>query len=416
MVHPLLDELDIATLRAALHDQGGPLLRLSDDGTVTVSFVWIDDSAPGSPTRPVSLQCGLADHSGHSVAMTHLEGTGVWVHEVVAPSDALVSYRFVVDDPFAGVGDTDVAEFQRLMLVAQQRSFADPFNPERIAPLAVLFGLTVPTEMWESVLRLPDAPPAPWFGPHDAPHGRLTSFDLTSTALGNTRTITVYSPAVESTEALPMVVLLDGSSFIHIGGAPRALDAAIHSGALRPCHVAFVGEAHDATGLANRVEELSCNPRHAEMLVHELLPQVRQRFRVDPSPDAVVLGGASLGGLASTYTALEHAPAIGKVLSISGSYWYGSERDQIPEWLTRRLAEEPAAPFHIHQQIGRLEDAPLALSPGVSHLVANRHFRDVAVAKGYRVRYIEDATAHDVVAFRMAAMRGLIDLLPGAAV
>jgi enterochelin esterase-like enzyme len=422
-VHPLIDEVArtsgdaaaLSSLRTELQQQCGPLVTALGDGTVTVTFVWIgDDASTASPTA-VSLQCGLADHSGRSVAMTPIEGTTVWVHDVVATPDALVSYRFVVDDPFADAGHIDDGEYQRLMLLAQARSFADPFNPRRIAPLAVLFGLEVPETQWESVLQLADAPAAPWFEPHDAPVGTLESFELTSAALGNTRTITVYSPAGDKNERdLPVVMLIDGSSFIHLGGAPSALDQAIHLGQLRPCHVAFVGEAHGAAGFADRTIELSCNPLHARMLVHELLPQLRQRRRVDASPDGVVLGGASLGGLASTYTAFEHAPDIGNVLSISGSYWYGTERDGLPEWLTRRLADEPARAFRIHQQIGNLEDAPLSLSPGVSHLVANRHFRDVAVAKGHCVQYVEDTTAHDVLAFRLAALRGLIDLLPGA--
>jgi hypothetical protein len=48
----------------------------------------------------------------------------------------------------------------------------------------------------------------------------------------------------------------------------------------------------------------------------------------------------------------------------------------------------------------------------VSHLVANRHFRDVAVAKGHHVIYDELSTAHDIAAFRVAALRGLAALLP----
>ena len=128
-----------------------------------------------------------------------------------------------------------------------------------------------------------------------------------------------------------------------------------------------------------------------------------------------MLGGASLGGLAAAYTAMEQPAAIGNVLSVSGSFWYGCERDGTPEWLARRMAMEPVGAFRLYQQIGLLEDAPLSLSPGVSHLVANRHFRDVAVAKGHEVIYEELTTAHDLAAFRVAAMRGLAALLPSGA-
>lgn len=69
----------------------------------------------------------------------------------------------------------------------------------------------------------------------------------------------------------------------------------------------------------------------------------------------------------------------------------------------------------MYQQIGSWEDRPFDQSPGVSHLVANRHFCDVARARGYSLVYDEMSTAHDVAAFRIAMMRGLSTLLPGPA-
>jgi enterochelin esterase family protein len=415
-VHPLLqavaDQPDesgkLDDLRAALRAQEGPLRTPVGDHSIAVTFVWIG-TAPA-----VSVQCGLADHGGLPVAMRRLTGTDVWIHEVAADDDALVSYRYVVDDPFATAGQLDDAGWQRVMILAQTRSFADPFNPHRIAPLAVLFGMPVDESQFESVLALPEAPAHHWFAPHDAPAGTVQQFEFASTSMGDRRTISVYLPAAASTAPLPVVVLLDGSSFISIGELPRALDAAISEGAIRPCAVAFVHEAHGSSGLADRTVELSCNPAHARMLATELVPELRTRFPLSAAPIDLVLGGASLGGLASMYTALEHAPTIGNVLSVSGSFWYGTERDGRSEWLTRRLDAAPLQPIRIYQQIGRLEDHPLSLSPDVNHLEANRHFREVAAAKGHVLHYDETATAHDIAAFRVATMHGLAHLLPGA--
>lgn len=408
-MHPSLQDLhdgriELAALHAALHAAHGPLRAVRADGMVDVTFVWIGE-APS-----VSLQCGLV-RGGASVLMERLLHHPVWSITLTAAPDTLVSYRFVVDDPFAGARDLDEAGWQRLMLVAQQRSFADPANPHRIAPLAVLFGLPVPPEQYESVLALDTAPTAPWFEPHEAPTGRLHHFEHTSSALGDRRTITVWTPPVVRADH-PLVVLLDGTSFLQLAELPRALDAAVARGDVRPPIVAFVHEAHGSTGLADRTRELSCNPAHAAMLTDELVPELRRRFPVSAEAADTVLGGASLGGLASAFTATGRPDVVGNVLSVSGSFWFGLERDGRDQWLTRRLQAEPVPGLRWYQQIGRLEDGPLAVAPDVTHLQANRHLHQLLVAQGVDVTYDELGTAHDVCAFRIAVLRGLCALLP----
>jgi enterochelin esterase family protein len=419
-MHPLLDEVrrgaaGVDDLRAALAAAGGPLRTQRPDGRVDVTFVWIGN-APS-----VSLQSGLA-RTGPSAPLERIGDLPVWALAVTVDTATLVSYRFVTDDPFVNGAPSDEAAWMALALQAESRSNADPHNPAHIAPLGLLFGLDTPLERYESILALPDAPAATWFTQADATdeaaptRGTTESFEHTSALLDTTRRITVHLPPGAGDGALlPVVVLTDGSSWLRIAGLTRAIDAAVAAGAVAPCVLALVHEPHGPTGFTGRTTELACNPRQAAMVVEELLPELRRRAPIDPSPAATVLGGASLGGLAATYAALEHAGAVGGVVSVSGSYWYGLAIDGQPEWLTRRLAEAPRAPFSLYQQIGSWEDRPFDLSPGVSHLVANRHFRDVARARGYSLVYDEMSTAHDVAAFRIAMMRGLATLLPGPA-
>lgn len=408
-MHPLLHSVlqghtGVDALGTALRLAGGPLRTDRGDDSVALTFVWLGD-APA-----VSLQCGLVP-GGASIELDRLGDLPVWSAELVAPRDTLVSYRLVIDDPFLGAHDLDDDGWQRLMLVAQQRSFADPHNPERIAPLAVLFGLPVPPEQYESVLALDHAPSAPWFQPHDAPPGSLHRFEHTSAALGDRRAITVWTPPVPATEH-PLVLLLDGTSFLQLAELPHALDLAVARGDMRPPIVAFVHEAEGSAGLADRTRELSCNPAHASMLVDELLPELRRRFPVSTEPADTVLGGASLGGLASAFTATGRPDVVGNVLSVSGSFWFGLERDGRDQWLTRQLQIEPVRGLRWYQQIGRLEDGPLAVAPDVTHLQANRNLHELLVTQGVDVTYDELGTAHDVCAFRVAVLRGLCALLP----
>src|SRR5207237_641557 len=59
----------------------------------------------------------------------------------------------------------------------------------------------------------------------------------------------------------------------------------------------------------------------ANFLSNELVLWVRSTYRATDNPAQTVIGGSSLGGLASTFNAGHRTDVFGKVLSQSGSYW-----------------------------------------------------------------------------------------------
>ena len=395
-MHPLLLDLTrgrpgaLHALHSALAAAGGPLRNNTDDGVV-LTFVW-----EGGATA-VGLHCGLHHEPA---AMQRVDGTDVWHHEAVAPHDTYVAYRFVADDPFLAGRPADDAAWVDAMLRAHRCAHADANNPRRIAPIASLFvGDRDGSEQGhdhESILSLDRAPDDHWFRPHHSPEGAVMQFDHHFASLDQTRTITVWTPPSAGVD-MPLLVLLDGASFLRLAHLPRALDRAAADGGTDMPVVAFVGE----------------QPVAAVGLAHELVPLLRDRFPVSRDAARTLAGGASLGGLASMHAALTHPDVIGAVLSVSGSYWWGAERDGRPEWLTRSLADHPVPPVRVYQQIGLFEDGPLPDTPGVTHLDANRRFRAALVQQGVEVHYEELSTAHDVCAFRVAVLRGIAALLPG---
>ena len=163
-----------------------------------------------------------------------------------------------------------------------------------------------------------------------------------------------------------------------------------------------------------RVEELSCSQPFAEFLAEELVPWVRDNYRVGPTPDRTVVGGVSAGGLMAAYCGFRHPEVFGKVLSLSGSfpwypgYWESPTRplDAEPGWLTRQFLTEPRREVRFFLAAGRFEN-----SPGVSLLGENRHLRDVLQAKGYSVQYHEFNGGHDPVGWRGPFVEGLIQLI-----
>lgn len=400
---------DVRSLEADLRAARGPFVEpLGPDGEdVLVTFVWI------GPQRQVSVRGAqlFEDRNAMSHPMRHVEGTSVWHLSVVAPRGITIVYQYLIDDPFVGADVGDLALLSRLAAESWERSYADPFNPERIFPQAAgIAGVDEPpAEQWESVLELPGIEPAPWFW-GEAPV--LTSHRLASQVLANKRDVSVYTPPGEGPH--PLVILLDGESWVSVARLHVALDNLMTTGAMAPAVVAFVANPFDTENA--RLAEMACNPLLTRMFTDELLPLLRSRY--DLARD-VVVGGSSLGGLAAAYAAYERPDVFGAVLSVSGSHWWGFRaepggwgRDSEPEWLTRQYAAAPRKPVRFWIDVGLLETGVLPLSPGIDHRAASRHLRTVLIAKGNDVTFHEAPGGHEFATFRRSAVKGLRALLP----
>jgi len=399
---------DLAALTADLRAAGGPLVEAG--GTdLLVTFVWI------GPQRQVSVRGAqlFEDRNAMSHPMHQVPGTEVWHLSVRAPRGLTTVYQYLVEDPFIDADKNDLALLGRLVAESRERSYADPFNPRRLFPQsAKIAGVDdAPTGNWDSVLELPGLEPAPWF---DGEAPALEEHHLVSGVLGNERTVAVYTPA--GTGPYPLVVLLDGESWVSVARLHAALARLMGDGTIAPAVVAFV--ANPAEGMTARMKEMACDPDLTRMLAEELLPLLRSAYDLS---DSVIVGGNSLGGLAAAFAALERPDVFGGVLSVSGSFWWGYlptpqgwGKDDEPEWLTRRYAEAPLGPVRFWIDVGRLETGASPLAPGIDQRAANRHLRTVLRAKGYDVTYHEAPGGHDFATFRRSVVKGLRALLgPG---
>jgi len=78
-----------------------------------------------------------------------------------------------------------------------------------------------------------------------------------------------------------------------------------------------------AKNISLRWIELPPNPKFLGFIIKELLPWIRKRFNVTTDPSQSVIVGASYGGLASAYIALNHPEIFMNLLSMSGAFsWY----------------------------------------------------------------------------------------------
>ncbi|MGE8319312.1 MAG: enterochelin esterase [Comamonas sp.] len=350
-----------------------------------VTFLW--RGQPG--TQSVRL---FGSPSGNHDPLQRLGASDVWWASFRMPASARLSYRLAPDVPQV----QGTAQDQRRMILATAQR--DPLNP-RIFPVQADTGLDAFQGF--SVLELPQAPPQPWIAPRPGvAEGRLTRHVVASRILGNQRPVWLYRPAQAEPQAL--LVLFDAHAYRQDVPTPRIVDNLMADGLIPPTAVVLVANPSPEA----RGAELPPNPQFARFLDEELMPWVRAQGLAQ-APEATVIAGSSYGGLASAYAGLVLPQWFGRVLSLSGSYWWAPP-GELPGWMMRRYAQEPLRPVRFYLDAGRYEGARGGQD---SILETSRHLGDVLRAKGYAVTQREHATGHDYLHWQGALGCGLVALL-----
>jgi enterochelin esterase family protein len=372
-----------------------PLIEpIADDPSHSwVTFIWRGDSK----TRRVGLAGGPP--TGVGAPLARLGNTDVWYRTERIPNDSRFMYSFQVNrarkmpEDLAGL----IAWFEGVPLRL------DPLNPRNGSGSPVA-----------SPAELPAALPQPWLQRIDeVSRGKTVNHTIPSLFLKGSRTFTIYLPPDygSNKRANRLVVLFDGESFLldEWIPAPVILDNLIAEKTIQPLVVVFVHQS------AERNKELACSEPFANFVSQELVPWVRQRYRVSAQPSRTIIGGISLGGLMASYCSLHHSDVFGNVLSLSGSYpWFPGlfegtvppEPNAEPGWLTRQFVTSPGLRIRFYLAAGRFENGyPISL------LTETRRFRDVLEAKGCSVQYREYNGGHDVLGWRDPFVEGLTALI-----
>ena len=101
------------------------------------------------------------------------------------------------------------------------------------------------------------------------------------------------------------------------------------------------------------------------------------------------------------YTARRYPHVFGLVLSQSGDFFRTKGQG-----LTAELAKQPRLPLTVYLEVGTFE-----IYSGSNLLLANRHMRDVLIAKHYPLTYAEFSGGNDFARWRGTLADGLIALI-----
>lgn len=261
----------------------------------------------------------------------------------------------------------------------------DPLNPKTYTPVRDEenpedIALLVPTE---NIIEMPEAKEKIWTKERtDNKTGKIhmSRFKLKSDK--KERRVWIYTPYgyEEDGSDNNLMVFTDGWEYINLVEAPKILDNLIGDRHISPTCAVFI-ESSD-----NRAKELICNNEYFEFITEDILPWVRENYKVTKNPKNTIITGLSLGGQFAAYAALNGSDIFGNVLSQSGAFaWFIDDKGEIQldsegnSKLIDEYKDSEVLPIDFYLNMGSLEE----FSKG--HVEANNRMIATLKSKGYNV-------------------------------
>ena len=230
----------------------------------------------------VGIFVGIVKRQRRSDPMERIPGTDLWYRTYELSPGGRYDYGFLVN-------------FETLVRDAMNRR-------------------TAPSSYPASELAMPGwSEPAHLREPAAGSRGTVEALELRSSILGNERTIDIYLPHgyAGSERSYPLLLVGSGPAARELGLMTHTLDNLIGK-SVEPVIVGFIpykrtfqetaGEDRDAT---------------IDMLLDELLPLLRDRYRIVDRHDRVFLMGTDMAGYSSLYAILKRPEAFGGAASQS---------------------------------------------------------------------------------------------------
>lgn len=348
------------------------------------TFIWEGDSAPqlisdlnGWDARPRQFKrlspapATLRQAQANASLRAGLEPASdqtLWSCSLTLPRDAYIEYKFY--DPIS------------------QEQFLDPRN-----------GHTVSNGVGgrNNFFYMPETMPSPFsMRRAEVRTGKLTRHRVDAEFLQDDgeRDVYLYKPPAGG--AVPLLIVYDGSDYLHRAKLATIVDNLIADRRIRPIAMAFL-----QNGRSRRSVEYFCSDATIHWLDRAILPLARGHLRlldIEEHPGAYGVLGASAGGLMSMYTGFRMPEIFGKVICQSGVFGLDGRDFAVVDLIRYGQARE----LKIWMDVGTLDEL----------LEDNRRMVALLNKRQYNVTYREFAAGHNYTAWRDDVWRGLEALFP----
>ena len=183
----------------------------------------------------------------------------------------------------------------------------------------------------------------------------------------------------DSMQALPVLFLTDGESYIKRGQVPQVLNRLMRSKKIQPIIAVFV-DARDPDDLKvnRRNSQFMCNKKYLQFFSEELIPEIERQFPVGTRREDRTILGVSFGGLNASCFGLMGAQTF------SGIGMHSPATRPVPELLPAYQKAEKL-PLKVFLSTGTPYD----------NSTTTRKFRNILRDKGYPLKYIEVEGGHN---------------------
>jgi enterochelin esterase-like enzyme/sugar lactone lactonase YvrE len=167
----------------------------------------------------------------------------------------------------------------------------------------------------------------------DVPKGTVVTMEPWESSIfpGTTRDWSIYVPdQYQADQPAALMIFQDGGRMGDVNGRwriPTVFDNMIARGAMPPTIAVFLNPGHDKSKPrrngrhSNRSFEYdSLGDRYVRFLLEEIIPEVRQRYRISDDPRMHAIGGSSSGAICAFTAAWERTDFFRKVYSSVGSF------------------------------------------------------------------------------------------------
>jgi enterochelin esterase-like enzyme len=357
---------------------GTPLIEEKENGEYLLTFLY-----RGAKNNIQIMGAPIGDIT----SMNKMRENDIWYKSFSVPKGTRLSYQLAPDVPMI----EGTPRERRVAILATLQ--ADPFNQTPMASDDKFHTM--------STVELPHQHYTDWSKATREKQGTIQSYTLQSSLLNNQRAIDVYLPkGFSKAKTYPVLFVFDGKEYQSKVQTPVILDNLIAAHKVPPLIAVFIANP----SYQSRAVELPCNPLFADFMAHELLPWFKKTISPHLQASQTIVSGSSYGGLASAYTAFRYPELFGKVLSLSGSFWWKPDHDAEMEWLTKEIAQTKTLPISFYMYAGLFETG----QSSIDILESNRHLRTVLNAKHNAVFYEEFAGGHDYFSWSVALADGLV--------